>query len=224
MNKLGVAMATLGGILLAIDTVFYVSAMPIFSLTRTETHTITLPVQKYDTIMNYSLLLGYPNPVTEVTIQMNPNDTLSFIVKSNMENTTQSSRTFDFSIVAHQPNGTDTVYYSQRDINNANGSWSPQTSGTYCLQFSSGWARTDYGGGMDINAQVIKKYTLVDTRTDTTTVTEVKPLIELSSDFKYVFLGAAMLGVILLSSGLIYNHRQRTRTDVKDRKESEVSA
>lgn len=213
--KLGVAMAALGGMLLAIGTVFYVSAMPIFSFTHTETRTITHPVQKSDTIMNYSFLLGYPNHVTEVTIQMNPNDTLSFAVKSNMENTTQSGRTFDFSIVAHQPNGTDAVYYSQRDIKNANGSWFPQTSGTYYLQFSSGWARTDYGEGMDINAQVTKAYTVVETGIGTSTVTEVKALIELSSDFKYVSLGAAVLGAILLSSSLIHNRRNKTRTDAR---------
>jgi hypothetical protein len=182
------------GILLIVGSVgLVVSAMPIFTFTRTTTQTVNLPpIQKSESIMNYSF---YPTIYsgTKIPFQCTTVQTLSISMTCSTE--------FDFDIASQQPNGIEAFYYSKENTRSVSLEWTPTQDGSYYLKVYEQWAPIQ-----PVYTVVTKTWTEAQTRTDTITVTEQKPLINLDmTQINYLGSGLVVLGAVITVIGM-YSH------------------
>ena len=194
-------MRAFGLVVLLLGVAVTILSMPIFPLTGKQTNNLP-PVQKTDTIMDYSFKLKLFSATKEVPIDISPGQTLNIQASTNSVSQGLFGNTqlkFDFYIVTRQVDGIDAIYFSREGIASVNAQWSPPTNGQYIIRFYSPKAAGGFNVDMDINAHVTKTYSV--NQVETVNVTEVKSLVDSRSlvfGFVLLFSGIAVLAASFL--------------------------
>jgi hypothetical protein len=198
---LGKILIVIGLLLIIVSAVIYVCALPVFTFTHLETHTTAAPTQISQIIMDYAFSLGSPE-IRAVSFDCTTEQTL------NIELTIEQNEDITLSVVNWQPSG-EATYFSMRVVGSLSTSWKPNQNGSYYLKFSRDTYPPVY-----IHANVTKTWTVVYPRSDSETVSEQKPLVNLDlTQMNYLVSGVSVLGCVIAIIGGYAHYKAAPKTN-----------